>query len=115
MAAQPAWPRCGSDGSPIASRNCQKMKRKRRRLRARRLRTAWKTNRCLPVLPILHQISDHGRIGQGGSVAQRVEVVLGDLAQDAAHDLAAAGLGKAGSPLRSEEHTSELQSRPQLV
>src|SRR4051794_34378648 len=37
----------------------------------------------LLVLPVLHQIVDHRRIGQGRGVAQIAVLVLGDLAQDA--------------------------------
>src|SRR3546814_2887763 len=84
---------------------------------------------------LLDQRVDHRRVGQGAGVAELVGRVLGDLAQDAAHDLARAGLGQARRPLdvvgrgsgadlgadllhqflaqllaRSEEHTSELQS-----
>jgi hypothetical protein len=43
---------------------------------------------ALPVLPVLDQIFDHRGIGQGRGVAQAARFVLGDLAQDAAHDLA---------------------------
>src|SRR5579871_352636 len=46
-----------------------------------------------PVLAVLHEVVDHGGIGQGRGVAERARLVLGDLAQDAAHDLAGAGLG----------------------
>ena len=41
-----------------------------------------------PVHPVLDQIVDHRRIGKGRGVAQRLMLVGGDLAQDAAHDLA---------------------------
>ena len=43
--------------------------------------------------------STTGGIGEGRGVAEVAEIVLGDLAQDAAHDLARAGLGQAGRPL----------------
>ena len=51
------------------------------------------------VLPVGDQVVDDGRIGEGRGVAERAELVLGDLAQDAAHDLAGAGLGQAGREL----------------
>src|SRR6201991_3178402 len=47
---------------------------------------------ALLVLPMRHQILYHGRIRQGRSIAEAARFVLGDLAQDAAHDLAGAGL-----------------------
>ena len=53
----------------------------------------------VPVLPVLDQIIDHGGFGQRRGVTQRAEFVLGDLAQDAAHDLARTGLGQAGGEL----------------
>jgi hypothetical protein len=65
----------------------------------------WGKQRRLPsspanliVLPVLDQVIDDARIGQRRGVAQREEIVLGDLAQDAAHDLARAGLGQARRP-----------------
>ena len=51
------------------------------------------------LLPRRHQLLHHRRIGQGRGVAERAEFVFGDLAQDAAHDLAGAGLGQAGREL----------------
>src|ERR1051325_10599409 len=48
---------------------------------------------------VLHKVVDHGGIGEGRRVAEVAEIVLGDLAQDAAHDLARACLGQAGRPL----------------
>src|SRR5689334_5455637 len=54
--------------------------------------------RWLRPSSIFHQVVDHRRIGQGRGVAQAPELVLGDLAQDAAHDLARAGLGQAWGP-----------------
>src|SRR5215468_6776247 len=48
---------------------------------------------------VLHQIVDHRRIGQRRGVAEIAEIVLGDLAQDAAHDLARPRLGQTGRPL----------------
>ena len=53
---------------------------------------------CLPrslVLPVVDQILDHRRVGKRRDVAQVRELVLRDLAQDAAHDLARARLGQA--------------------
>src|SRR6266700_1509256 len=48
--------------------------------------------RCvLLVLAVLHQIVDHGGIRQRRGVAEASRFVLGDLAQDAAHDLAGTG------------------------
>ena len=46
---------------------------------------------------VADQVLDHRRIGQRGGVAQRAHLVLGDLAQNAPHDLARAGLGQAGA------------------
>jgi len=37
-----------------------------------------------PVLAVLHQIADHSRIGKRRGIAEISEIVLGDLAQDAA-------------------------------
>src|SRR5205807_1659944 len=50
--------------------------------------------RTLFVLPILHQVIHHPRVRQRRGVAERAVVVLGDLAQDAAHDFARARLGQ---------------------
>src|SRR5712691_1000058 len=52
-------------------------------------------NRCrlrvrLLVLPVAHQIVHHGRVGEGGGVAEIAVLVLGDLAQNPPHDLAGA-------------------------
>jgi len=41
----------------------------------------------------------HRRVCQGAGIAETVQLVLGDLAQDAASYLAGAGLGQAGGPL----------------
>src|SRR5690606_37097782 len=57
---------------------------------------AWLTS---AVLPVVDQVANHAGIRQGGGIAERAVVVLGDLAQDAAHDLAGAGLGEAGREL----------------
>src|SRR5437660_4620569 len=51
------------------------------------------------VLPVLHQVIDHAGISERRGVAERAVIVLGDLAQDAAHDLARAGLGQPGREL----------------
>ena len=40
------------------------------------------------ILPIVDKLLDDGRIGQRRDVAEIAEIVLGDLAQDAPHDLA---------------------------
>jgi hypothetical protein len=48
--------------------------------------------RALLVLAVLDQIVDHGRVRQRRGIAETARLVLGDLAQDAAHDLAGAGL-----------------------
>ncbi|KAG1319034.1 hypothetical protein G6F63_014934 [Rhizopus arrhizus] len=50
--------------------------------------------------PFLHQCLHDRGIGQRGDVAQVVDIVLGDLAQDAAHDLAGTRLGQGGRPLQ---------------
>ena len=57
------------------------------------------TSRARLVLPVLNEVVDHGGIGQRRGVAEIGEIVLGDLAQDAAHDLAGARLGQAGREL----------------
>src|SRR3984957_4584387 len=44
------------------------------------------------VLAMSHQIVDHGGVRQRRGVAEASRFVFGDLAQDAAHDLAGAGL-----------------------
>jgi cyclopropane-fatty-acyl-phospholipid synthase len=41
-----------------------------------------------PVLPVDDEVVDDGRIGQRRGIAECAEIVLGDLAQDAPHDLA---------------------------
>ena len=48
----------------------------------------------LLLLVFLLQLRDHSRIGQGGRVTEGA--ALGDVAQEAAHDLARAGLGEVG-------------------
>jgi hypothetical protein len=48
--------------------------------------------------------SDHLRVGERGGVANLVRVVLGDLAQDAAHDFAGARLRQAGRKLDFVRH-----------
>lgn len=47
----------------------------------------------LPVLPVGDQVIDDRGVGERRGVVECGEIVLGDLAQDAAHDLARAGLG----------------------
>ena len=47
----------------------------------------------LPVLAMLNQVVDDRGVGERRGVAQASRLVLGDLAQDTAHDLAGAGLG----------------------
>jgi hypothetical protein len=49
----------------------------------------------LLVLPVLDQVIDNRGVGQRRGVAQRAEIVLGDLAQDTAHDLARTRLRQA--------------------
>ena len=51
------------------------------------------------VLPIGDEVVDDGGIGQRRGIAEVGEIVLGDLAQNAAHDLAGTGLGQAGCEL----------------
>src|SRR6476646_9941127 len=46
----------------------------------------------LLVLAVLDEIVDHGGIGQRRRVAEAAGLILRDLAQDAAHDFAGAGL-----------------------
>src|SRR5690606_41341255 len=62
--------------------------------RARRL-----SSKNLAVLPVFDQFIDHTRISERRGIAQRAELILGHLAQNAAHDLARAGLGQARRPL----------------
>jgi len=49
---------------------------------------------ALPVLPVFDQVIDNFRLCQRRGVAEIIKAVLGDLAQDAAHDLAGASLGE---------------------
>jgi hypothetical protein len=44
--------------------------------------------------PVRHQAVHHARVCQGRSAALTPDLAFGDLAQDAAHDLAGAGLGQ---------------------
>jgi hypothetical protein len=44
------------------------------------------------------------RIGERAGVAEVGEIILGDLPEDAAHDLAAAGLGQAGGDVEVVGH-----------
>src|SRR3984957_2406350 len=55
--------------------------------------------RALFILTVVDQIVDHGRIGERRGVAEIAEFVLGDLAQEAAHDLARACLRQIGRKL----------------
>src|SRR3954466_4677616 len=51
---------------------------------------------CLhAVLAVLDEVVHDARVGQRRGVAERAEIILGDLAQDAAHDLAGPRLGQA--------------------
>jgi len=49
-------------------------------------------SRLLVGLALIDEIVDHARIREGGGVTKAAELVLGNLAQDAAHDLPRAGL-----------------------
>src|SRR6202048_3128892 len=51
--------------------------------------------RALLVLPVRDEIVDDGGIGQCRGIAEASRLVLGDLAQDAPHDLAGARLAQA--------------------
>src|ERR1700712_4759355 len=53
----------------------------------------------LLVLPVRHQIIHDRGIGQGRGIAEAARFVLGDLAQDAAHDLAGTGFWQAWGEL----------------
>jgi hypothetical protein len=46
-----------------------------------------------PILAVTDEIINDGRVSESRDVAQIREIVFGDLAQNAAHDLAGAGLG----------------------
>src|SRR3954454_6426203 len=46
----------------------------------------------LAVLPVVDEVIDNARVGEGGGVAQIAVLVFRDLAQDAPHDLARARL-----------------------
>src|SRR5690606_10607536 len=63
-----------------------------------------------PVLASLDQRVDQAGIGEPGGVAERAEVVFGDLAQDAPHDLARTGLGQG----RGEVEQVGAGDRPDL-
>ena len=43
---------------------------------------------ALPILSIGDKVIDNGRLGQGGRIAKRAEVILRNLAQNTPHDLA---------------------------
>src|SRR5882762_8849452 len=64
--------------------------------------TAGKAADPLPhaVHAVVDEIIDDGRVGEGRDIAQLVVLVGGDLAQDAAHDLAGAGLRQVRGPLQ---------------
>src|SRR5690606_24380538 len=51
------------------------------------------------VEAVLDEVADHAGVGEGRDVAEVARVVLGDLAQDAAHALARPGLRHARGPL----------------
>src|SRR5262245_13170839 len=55
--------------------------------------------RALLVLTVLDEIANHRGIGERRGVAKARGIILGDLAQDAAHDLAGARLRQAGGKL----------------
>src|SRR5690606_19373880 len=52
-----------------------------------------------PVESVFDQAVDHRGVGQRGSVTEIVQLVAGNLAQDAAHDLAGAGLRQSAGDL----------------
>src|SRR3954470_18854802 len=55
---------------------------------------------CLLVgLAVIDEIVDHARICEGGGVTKAAELVFGNLAQDAPHDLARTSLGQTGRKL----------------
>src|ERR1700730_7328691 len=54
----------------------------------------------LAVHPIIDELVDDSRLGEGCHIAEGVVLVGGDLAQNAPHDLAGAGLGHSGAPLQ---------------
>jgi len=51
------------------------------------------------IRAVVDQFFHDGRVGERGGVAEGVQFVLGDLAQDAAHDLTGASFGQAGGEL----------------
>ena len=51
------------------------------------------------IQALAHQVLDHARIGKRGNVSELIVLVRGNLAQDAAHDLAGTGLGQPRRPL----------------
>src|SRR6056297_4257084 len=55
--------------------------------------------RSVAVHPVLDQLVDNAGVGQCRGVAKAAIVVLGNLAQDTAHDLARTGLGQTRGPL----------------
>ena len=53
----------------------------------------------LLVGAVFDEVVYHRRVGQCRCVTECAQVVFGNLAQDAAHNLTGAGLGQAGGPL----------------
>jgi hypothetical protein len=51
------------------------------------------------IHPVFDQIIDNFGICEGGDIAQRAEIILGDLAQNAPHDLAGPCFRQARRPL----------------
>src|SRR5438094_4311762 len=56
--------------------------------------------RLLAVHPVVDELLDDSGIGKGRHIAQGIVLVGGDLAQNAPHDLAGAGLGQTRRPLQ---------------
>ena len=54
---------------------------------------------------------DHGGIGESAGVAETIHVALGDFAEDAAHDFAAARLGHSGGESVSYTHLTQTTKR----
>src|SRR5437667_12037091 len=69
----------------------------------------WSDRGFLLLFVLLLEGSDHGRVGQGGRVAERPS--LGDVPEQAAHDLARARLGQ----LRREDDVVGPRQRPDLL
>lgn len=60
--------------------------------RAKQSSAMFRDKRGLLDRPIVHQIGDHVRVSQGRGIAELIDLISGDLAQDAPHDLARASL-----------------------